>query len=116
MYLKWFEWEHVSHTATAFVQLLAMLDEATLPEHSGATESIATHRQRFEGQGCMQSRAGGGTHTIHSPGNAHHLPKDGGRNIPNWSKHHATRTHLSSLVSVQKKPNKIKIESHVYRV
>lgn len=40
-----------------------MLDEAAVPELAGAMESIATHRQYFEGQGCMPCRAGGGTHT-----------------------------------------------------
>ena len=42
--------------------LLDMLDKAAVPELTGAMESIATHRQRFEGQGCMPCRAGGGTH------------------------------------------------------
>lgn len=33
--------------------LLDMLDKAAVPELTGAMESIATHRQIFEGQGCV---------------------------------------------------------------
>ncbi len=44
-----------------------MLDKAAVPELTGAMESIATHRQCFEGQGCVPYWAGGGTHThIHT--------------------------------------------------
>ena len=53
-----------------------MLDEAAVPELAGAMESIATHRQYFEGQGCVPCRAGGGTHThTHKPTHTQSTPQ-----------------------------------------
>lgn len=57
-----------------------MLDKAAVPELAGATESIATPRQRFEGQACVLCQAAGdsNTRTIY-PSNIHTTsPRMGG--------------------------------------